>query len=237
MQTHIAGRVLRSQSFAAAAARHIVTVGLQAISKHGVFRLGLAGGSTPKAVYSSLVELAHDLPWDRVQITFGDERCVPQDHPDSNYRMAYETLLSRVAIPAGNIFRIRGELSPAEAATEYESLLGTVASRFGEPRYRHDLLLLGLGEDGHTASLFPGYPALEEQTRNVIPTLGPKPPPQRITFTFPLINASRSVVFLVNDQAKEPVVQKALKGEYPSGRVAPLEGDVLWLLGHEAPAS
>lgn len=234
MQTHVASRVLRTSNFATDAARQIVAAGLEAISKHAVFRLGLAGGNTPKAVYSALAELTHDLPWNRIQITFGDERCVPHDHPDSNYRMASDALLSRVPIPEGNIFRIRGEIDPAEAASEYEARLGSVAARFGETRYRHDLLLLGLGEDGHTASLFPGYPALDEQERNVIPTLGPKPPPQRITFTLPLINASRSVVFLVNDRTKEPVVQSALKGEYPSGRVAPSDGGVLWLLGHEA---
>jgi 6-phosphogluconolactonase len=199
-----------------------------------VFRLGLAGGNTPKAVYSALSILTQSLPWERVQITFGDERCVPHDHPDSNYRMAHEALLSRVPIPEGNIFRIRGEIDAEEAAHEYESRLASVAARFGEARYRHDLLLLGLGEDGHTASLFPGYPALDEHERNVVPTLGPKPPPQRITFTFPLINAAKEVVFLVNDRAKEPVIQKALKGEFPSGQVAPKGGGVLWLLGHEA---
>lgn len=234
MQTPLASRVLRTANFATDAAKHIVASGINAIAQSGVFRLGLAGGNTPKAVYSALSRLTDSLPWDRVQITFGDERCVAHDHPDSNYRMAYEALLSHVPIPAGNIFRIRGEVQAEEAAHEYESRLGSVAARFGEVRYRHDLLLLGLGEDGHTASLFPGYPALDESERNVIPTLGPKPPPQRITFTLPLINAAREVVFLVNDSAKEPVVQQALKGEFPSGKVAPQDGAVLWFLGHEA---
>jgi 6-phosphogluconolactonase len=234
MQTHVNSRVLRTPNFATDAAKHIVASGLDAISKTGVFRLGLAGGNTPKAVYAELSGIARDLPWDRVQVTFGDERCVAHDHSDSNYKMAHEALLSRVPIPEGNIFRIRGEIDADQAAAEYEARLASVAARFGETRYRHDLLLLGLGEDGHTASLFPGYPALDEQERSVVPTLGPKPPPQRVTFTFPLINASKAVVFLVNDRAKEPVIQRALKGEFPSGRVAPQDGGVLWLLGHEA---
>ncbi len=143
----------------------------------------------------------------------------------------HESLLSQVPIPEGNVFRIRGELPHEEAAAEYEQRLAAVASRMGEARYAHDLLLLGLGEDGHTASLFPGSPALEEMHRSIVPATGPKPPPQRITFTFPLINASRLVVFLLNDPKKEPILQDALKGRYPSGRVAPVAGRVVWLVG------
>jgi 6-phosphogluconolactonase len=231
MQPDLKISVRRSPQFIADAVALIVETGRQAIARSGLFRLGLAGGNTPRAVYAALAQAPDALPWDRVQITFGDERCVPPDHADSNYRMAYESLLSRVPIPEGNVFRIRGEIPHAEAALECESRLAAVAARFGEDRYEHDLLLLGLGEDGHTASLFPGSPALQETERNVIPATGPKPPPQRITFTFPLINASKLVVFLLNDPKKEAVLQGALQGEFPSGKVAPVHGKVLWLAG------
>jgi 6-phosphogluconolactonase len=131
----------------------------------------------------------------------------------------------------GNVFQIQGEIDPNEAATQCEAQLAAVAKRMGESIYRHDLLLLGLGEDGHTASLFPGSPALEETQRLVIPTTGPKPPPQRITFTYPLLNASRKVAFLLNDPKKEPVLEAALRGEFPSGKVRPTDGEVIWVVG------
>ncbi len=231
MQSHLAKTVQRTAHFTRDAVSLILEAGRAAIAERGLFRIGLAGGNTPRAVYSALADQPDALPWDRVQVTFGDERCVPPDHADSNYRMAHESLLSRVPIPEGNVFRVRGEIPHEEAALEYEARLASVAARMGEARYAHDLLLLGLGEDGHTASLFPGSPALEESERNVMPATGPKPPPQRITFTFPLINASRLVVFLLNDPKKESVLQGALKGEYPSGRVAPTHGRVVWLAG------
>ena len=225
--------------FAPYSARFIFDKALAAIQKRGVFRLGLSGGNTPRPVHAELVKLAGDLPWERVQITFGDERCVPPDHPDSNYRMARESLLDLVPIPAGNVFRIRGEIDPETAAKEYQAQLSAFAGRFKEAVYRHDLLLLGLGEDGHTASLFPDSPALKETARQVIPATGPKPPPRRITMTFPLINASRDIAFLVNDIAKQPIIDDILCDEddsvYPAARVHPEEGTLHWLIGHEFP--
>ncbi len=231
MQHRLNKDLQRTANFTADAAALIIETGRRAIADSGLFRLGLAGGNTPRAIYAALAQTPNALPWDRVQITFGDERCVPPDHADSNYLMAKEALLSRVPIPEGNVFRIRGEIHHEEAATECEARLNAVAQRLGEARYVHDLLLLGLGEDGHTASLFPGSPALDETDRNVIPATGPKPPPQRITFTLPLINAARLVVFLVNDPKKEPIVQAAWNGEFPSGKVSPTQGKVLWLVG------
>ncbi len=202
-----------------------------AIAAHGLCRLALSGGNTPRAIHGELVSIGRDLPWDRVQITFGDERCVPPDHADSNFRMARESLLDRVPIPAGNVFRMEGELAPETAARHYEARLAAVAERSGEPRYVHELLLLGVGEDGHTASLFPGSPALEETERNVIPTLGPKPPPQRITMTLPLLNAARHVCFLVAGADKREVVEAILADDrrYPAARVRAER--VTWLLG------
>lgn len=224
-------RVLRTHDFVKDAVALILETGREALARSGMFRLGLAGGGTPRAVYQALAERPDALPWESVQVTFGDERCVPSDHADSNFHMASEALLSRVPIPAGNVFLIRGDIDPNEAAAQCEARLAAVAKRMGEAVYRHDLLLLGLGEDGHTASLFPGSPALEETQRLLVATIGPKPPPQRVTFTYPLINASRRVAFLLNDPKKAPVLEAALRGEFPSGKVRPSDGEVVWIVG------
>lgn len=226
-------RTLHTSAFAGDAAAIIQESAREAIAARGIFRLSLCGGNTPRPVYAELAKAGPDFPWDKVQITFGDERCVPPEDGQSNYRMAKEALFDKVSIPVGNIFRIRGEIDPETAAGECEQKLAHVAARFGESRYAHDLLLLGLGEDGHTASLFPGSPALAETNRNVIPATGPKPPPQRITFTFPLINAARHVCFLVNDSGKAEIVNEVIAGNsaYPAARVRPESGAVTWLLG------
>ncbi len=220
---------LHLANFAPDAAEHILNLGTKAIAERGLFRLGLAGGNTPRIVYEAMAKNGGSFPWAKTQITFGDERCVPPDHSDSNFRMANDSLLTPVAIPAGNIFRMRGEIDPATAAEEYESRLAAVASRFGETRYTHDVLLLGLGPDGHTASLFPGSSALDETERNVLAVIGPKPPPQRITLTFPIINAARTIIFLASEASKLPVIEAAQAGDsqYPSSRVK----SATWLLG------
>ena len=226
-----APQIIRSSRFVEESADMIISRGLAAIERSGLFRIGLAGGNTPRAIYEELAARPDCLPWSKVQITFGDERCVAPDHADSNYRMAREALLSRVSIPEGNVFRVRGEADPEEASQECELRLKAVASRLGEPVYAHDLMLLGMGPDGHTASLFPGSPALDEEAHWVIPTIGPKPPPQRITFTFPLLNASRVVMFLVNDASKEPMIQEVIQGKFPAGRICPEHGEVIWVIG------
>jgi 6-phosphogluconolactonase len=216
--------------FARDAAYYILERGRTAVMSRGLFRLSLAGGISPREVYAALADVGRNFPWDKVQITFSDERCVAPHDKDSNFRMAQESFLTVAPIPGGNVFRIRGEIEPEVAAAEYEAKLAAVAARFGEARYAHDLLLLGLGPDGHTASLFPGSPALEESTRNVIPATGPKPPPQRITFTFPLINAAREVAFLVKEDSKQAVVSEVQSGDprHPAARVKP----ATWLLGY-----
>jgi len=225
--------VLHTSSFPADAARLILQSARQAIAERGIFRIALSGGRTPAAVYRQWAAAAEDLPWDRVQITFGDERCVPAEDEQSNYRMARQSLLDAVPIPPGNVFRIRGELPPEEAAAEYEARLAQLASRFQEARYRHDLLLLGMGPDGHTASLFPGTEALAEQSRNVVRNFVPKFESWRITFTYPLINAARHVCFLVEGDEKKPVVEQILagQGDYSAARVSPTDGRLTWLLG------
>lgn len=216
--------------FARDAAHYIMDRARVAIAERGLFRLSLAGGNTPREIYAALADVGRDFPWAKVQITFSDERCVAPHDKDSNFRMAQESLLTIAPIPGGNVFRIRGEIDPEVAAAEYEAKLAAVAERFGESRYAHDLLLLGLGPDGHTASIFPGSPALLESERNVIPATGPKPPPQRITFTFPLINAAREVAFLVKEESKQSVVEEVQAGDqrYPASRVKP----ATWLLGY-----
>jgi 6-phosphogluconolactonase len=233
MPTDASPRLIRSTDFARDAAQFILNEGQAALAARGLFRLGLSGGNTPRQVHAALVDLAGSFPWTKVQITFGDERCVPPDHEQSNYRMAKESLLDAVSVPAGNVFRIRGEIAPDAAADEYDRKLSAFASRAGEPRYVHDLLLLGLGEDGHTASLFPGSPALEETDRNVVAVIGPKPPPQRVTMTFPLINSARQICFLVNDAAKQSRIDAILSGTStdPAARVRPVAGQITWITG------
>jgi 6-phosphogluconolactonase len=233
MPADVTPRVLRTTNLPGEAARYIVEQIRAAIGARGFCRLALSGGRTPRAVHAEVVKQAGDIPWERVQITFGDERCVPPEDADSNYRMARETLFDPICIPTGNVFRIRGEIDPEEAARDYEAHLAAVAARLGEARYVHDLILLGLGEDGHTASLFPGSPALAETERNVIPATGPKPPPQRITMTFPLINAARHVAFLAEGAAKLPLIEEITSGgsPLPAAAVRPVDGAVTWIVG------
>jgi 6-phosphogluconolactonase len=225
--------VIHTSAFATDAARLILDSARKSIADRGMFRIALSGGRTPAAVYREWAATAGDLPWEKVQVTFGDERCVPPEDEQSNYRMARLSLLDSVPIPAGNVFRMKGEAEPAQAATEYEALLAQVASRFGEARYRHDLLLLGLGPDGHTASLFPGTEALTETNRNVVSNFVPKFNTHRITFTYPLINAARHVMFMVEGNDKKTVIDEILNGHaaYPATGVAPTDGTLTWLLG------
>jgi 6-phosphogluconolactonase len=228
----VTSQVRHATDFAPEGAGFILARAREVIAKRGIFRLGLTGGRSPRAINHALVALASDLPWAKVQLTFGDERCVPPDREESNFRAANESLIVPAGIPAGNVFRMRGEIDAAMAAQEYEAKLAAFAARVQEPRYVHDLLLLGLGEDGHVASLFPGSPAVDETVRNVLAVIGPKPPPQRISMTLPLINASREILFLVPDVAKSAIVDAAIRGDlrYPAARVRAQERTT-WLLG------
>src|ERR1043166_8965819 len=154
--------VIRTINFAADAAGFILERAREAIGERNEFRIALSGGNTPRPVYTRLAAAGNHLPWELVRITFSDERCVPPDDPDSNFKMAHETLLAPAAVPEKSILRMRGEIDPQIAAHEYQEQLDRIASKRGESIYRHDLILLGLGDDGHTASLFPGTTALEE---------------------------------------------------------------------------
>jgi 6-phosphogluconolactonase len=224
--------VVRTKNFAADAADFILEHAHKAIGERNEFRIALSGGNTPRPVYARLAAVAHDLPWELIHITFGDERCVPPDDPESNFRMARETLLAPAAVPEKSILRMRGEIDPQIAAQEYQDRLDVMASQRGEPIYRHDLILLGLGDDGHTASLFPGTAALEETTRRVVANFVPKLNGWRLTFTFPLINHAQHILFVVGASKNSALIERVLKGDsqLPAARVDPSGGDVTWMI-------
>jgi 6-phosphogluconolactonase len=229
-------QVLRTEKFVEDATAFIFELAQKALAERNEFRIALSGGNTPRPVYAQLGRIAHDFPWDKTLITFGDERCVPPDHEQSNYRMARESLLVPGNIPDKSVLRMRGEIDPQVAGCEYEEQLDALATKREEQVYRHDLILLGLGEDGHTASLFPGTPALEETTRRVMANFVPKFNSWRLTFTFPLINQARQVCFLVNATKHAELIERVLQRdpELPASRVQPISGDLTWILGQAA---
>src|SRR5271170_6604754 len=194
-----------------AAAEEFIRAGRAAIGAQGRFTVALSGGSTPKALYSLLATNYANFAWNRVFLFFGDERHVPPTDPESNYRMVKESLLSKIAIPADNVFRVSAENPDAgAAAADYEAQL----RRFFElkpgefPRF--DLILLGIGPDGHTASLFPETAALQEKSRLVVANWVEKLKTSRITVTLPVLNAARSVAFLVSGTDKAAVLHEVL---------------------------
>jgi 6-phosphogluconolactonase len=230
-------------ALADAAARAIAAAAVDAVEARGRFTIALAGGSTPRATYERLARppLCDRIPWDRTWVFFGDERAVPPDHRDSNYRMANEALLSKVPIPRAQIARVRGESDDLEtAAADYGRRLAEVFGGKRSELPRFDLILLGMGVDGHTGSLFPGSPVLKEVFRPVAAVhAGAASIPQRITFTLPVINAAAHVMFLVAGGEKAKVL-KAVLGDTPSGLpaalVRPTRGRLTWLLDRPAAA-
>jgi 6-phosphogluconolactonase len=213
----------------------------KAVASHGRFAVCCSGGSTPRRLYELLgqVAIAARFPWDRVHWFWGDERFVPHDHPDSNYRMTREALLSRVPVPAGNVHPVPTQgLTPEEAAAAYEKVLkdfyGAETLDPGRPLF--DVMLLGIGDDGHTASLFPGNAALEEKERWVVAVIGAKSE-ARITLTYPALDSSRDAVFLAVGAAKRLVVRRAQGGDraLPSARIRPV-GRLHWFIDHAAAA-
>lgn len=232
------------EELAREAADFVLWSGEQAVKSAGTFRLALSGGATPKALYALLAgsALAKRLEWRRVSVFFGDERCVPPDHADSNFRMANDTLLKPLKIPQDRVFRMRGEDEPEQAARQYEA---SIRKEFGEsaPAWpRFDVILLGLGDDGHTASLFPGTPALNERQRLVVPNQAPQGARQRLTFTVPLINQARAVVFLVSGNGKAAALKAVLEdrtadgSRVPAKLVQPEQGRLIWFLDRAAAA-
>jgi 6-phosphogluconolactonase len=225
--------VIRTKNFVADAARLILEQAREAMAEHNEFRIALSGGNTPAPVYARFAPEAHDLPWKSVRFTFGDERCVPPDDPKSNFRMARENLFVPAAVPEKSIMRMRGEIDPQIAAQEYEDQLNAIATERGERIYQHDLILLGLGDDGHTASLFPQTAALDETTRRVVANFIPKLNAWRLTFTFPLINHARRILFLVGASKNPQLIERVLAGDrqFPAARVDPSAGEVTWMIG------
>ena len=225
--------VIRSKNFVPDAAKFILQQARAALAERGQFRIALSGGNTPRPVYTELARIGRDLTWDRVFFTFGDERCVPPTEEESNFRMARESLFIPAAVPENSIARMRGEIDPQIAAQEYEDGLDLRAAQRGEMIYRHDLILLGMGDDGHTASLFPGTAALQEKTRTVVANFVPKLNVWRITFTFPLIGQARHICFLANANKNRELLEKVLEGDrqYPAAQVEAADGGLTWILG------
>lgn len=206
------------------AAREIGQMLAAAVQEQGRASLALAGGTTPRAAYEHLAQ--ENLPWRSISIFFGDERCVPPDDPNSNFRTAREALLDRLPEAPARVERMLGESSDRDAAARaYEAVLPAAL----------DVLVLGVGEDGHTASLFPGSSALEENVRRVLPVVGPKPPPHRLTITPPVLKAAHNVVVLAAGAGKAAAVARALEGALDV-RSCPtqLVRDALWLMDHAA---
>jgi 6-phosphogluconolactonase len=220
--------IIHSKDFVNDAVALIERDANEAIAARGLFSMALSGGNTPKPVFEALAK--RPLDWSKVLITFGDERCVPPDDAQSNYLMARHTLLDAIPIPSENVMRMKGEIDPAAAAKEYEAEL---TARAGCGVFRHDLILLGMGPDGHTASLFPGTPAVTEKTRLIVENYVPKMSMWRITFTYPLLDAARHVCFLVNSAGKDEILDEVFSGksDYPCAAVNPTDGKLTWLLG------
>lgn len=218
-----------------AAASEFIAAAASAIATRGRFSVALAGGSTPKGLYTLLASAGSAIPWDKIFFFFGDERHVPPDNPESNYRMAREAMLSRV--PEENVFRIHAEEKDAgTAALLYEQTLREFFQLSPGQFPRFDLILLGTGPDGHSASLFPGTTALNEKSRLVVANWVEKFNAWRITLTFPVINNAANVTFLVSGAEKAPILKKILETDedFPCKHVQPSNGKLVWLIDRPA---
>ncbi len=234
-----------SAALARAVADVFIATANQAVEKKGGFTVALSGGSTPKALYSLLIN-DHDLyarvPWQKIDFFFGDERSVPPDHPDSNYRSAQDGMLSKAPVSPERVFRMKGEYKETEkAAAEYDHLLREFFHLSAGELPRFDLIMLGMGPDGHTASLFPGTKALNEHHRLVVSNWVGKFYTHRITMTAPVLNNAACVMFMAGGQDKAQPLKAVLEGPYepaqlPSQLVRPVNGKLLWLVDKSAAA-
>jgi 6-phosphogluconolactonase len=240
MTSEVQVRVLGStQELFRAAAQKFCDLGSRAIQDHGRFTVALSGGSTPRGLNHELVtNFSSALPWNDVFFFWGDERHVPPDSRENNYRMANETLLSKLPISAGHVFRIPSEILDAgQAAEAYELTLRDFFRPAPDSFPRFDFVLLGLGPDGHTASLFPGTCALEENQRWVVANWVEKLETFRITVTYPVLNHAASVMFLISGEDKAEMVRTALKdpaASLPCQKVEPVDGELMWYLDQAA---
>lgn len=228
-----------SEQVARAAAERFVARARNAIDLQGRFSVALAGGSTPKRAYELIASepFRDQIDWSHVHLFFGDERAVPRAHPESNYRMVYEKLISKLPIPTENIHRIVGEVDPRDSARAYEEDLRHYFEGKRWPRF--DLVLLGMGDDGHTASLFPGTEALKDETAWVTSNWIEKLKMPRITLTAPALNHAAHILFLVTGRDKSARLREVLEGPFdprrlPAQLIQANEGIVEWLLDQEA---
>jgi 6-phosphogluconolactonase len=234
-------RLTTPQDLFQAAADEVIHAATAAVAERGRFTIALSGGSTPKNLYTLIAANASaNLPWAQMFFFWGDERHVPPDDPDSNYRMAKEAFLSKIPVPPGNVFRIPAENPDAAAAAEaYEQTLRKFFAVGAGEFPRFDLILLGMGPDGHAASLFPETAALQEKSRLVVANWVEKLGTSRITFTLPLLNAARCVAFLVSGIDKAEALHEVLEGnapgeKYPSKLVQPSAGKLIWFVDRAA---
>ena len=235
-------RVLTTpQELFEAAAEEVLRAAKEAVEQRGRFAIALPGGSTPKSLFNLLATNARTvMPWDRTFFFWGDERHVPPTDPDSNYRMAEEIMLSKIPVAAGNVFRIPAENPDAAAAAEaYEQTLRKFFQLEAGRVPVFDLILLGMGPDGHTASLFPGSAGLHEKTRLVIANWVDKLKTSRLTLTLPVLNAARYVAFLVSGTDKAAMLKTVLEEnapaeQYPSKLIRPSDGKLIWLVDRAA---
>jgi 6-phosphogluconolactonase len=234
-------RLTTPQDLFQAAAEEVIRAATDAVARRGRFTIALSGGSTPKNLYTLIAANASaSLPWSQMFFFWGDERHVSPDDQDSNYRMAKEALLSKIPTPPANIFRIPAENPDASAAAEaYEQTLQKFFALAPGEFPRFDLILLGMGPDGHAASLFPETAALQEKTRLVVANWVEKLNTSRITFTLPVLNAARCVAFLVSGTDKAAALHEVLEGnapgeKYPSKLVQPSDGNLIWFVDRAA---
>jgi 6-phosphogluconolactonase len=235
----------KPEAVAQAAAQLFMEAASKAASARGVARIAISGGITPKRMFSLLADPAQpfhaQIPWAKLMLYWVDERCVSPTDADSNYRMTRETLLDHVPLPPENIFRMEGELDPEEAANRYETFLRNSMRLEGAELPTFDLILLGMGDDGHTASLFPHTAAIDELGRLVVANHVPQKDTWRITLTWPVINQGREVAFLIEGGAKVDVLAEVLLGPHdperlPSQLIRPANGKLSFLLDQAAAA-
>jgi 6-phosphogluconolactonase len=223
------------------AAAQFVSLADRAVQERGRFTVCLSGGSTPRQTYALLADdpLRNRTPWSRVHIFWGDERLIALDQPDNHYRMASDIFLMKVPIPAQNIHRVRVEVdNPAQAASEYDGLLRSFFDLTGEEIPRFDLIILGMGADGHMASLFPGTPALKETERLAVANYVPKLNADRLTLTLPVLNNARQIMFLVSGDNKADALRGVLEDDsrtdLPARLLRPRDGKMLWMVDNDA---
>lgn len=226
------------EALSRAAAGFFADLAKRCVASRGRFAVALSGGATPRRLYTLLgaSPYCENVEWGRVHVFWADERCVPGDHPESNFKLAVDAFLSRVAFPKENIHRIKGEEGPGRAAQDYERELRSFFGPLPFPVF--DLIILGAGEDGHTASLFPGSDALHERTRLALPVSLEPPKLNRVTLTLPVLDRAAEVLFLAAGRAKagvvHAIVEKGNPMSYPAGLVRTAQGSITWFIDRQA---